>query len=144
MLPLEASVGPTFGLRTGSRVFGPISNHRPEIFDRRAARAFPVGDFSRNGPYVVQNGPLGVSEQVRIHETWEKEPLGFPTGLARDRHAARDGCALVLGFLSPGPPSSQQPFLEFFSPLFTKNSLFFSFFSLLGPWPPPVTIPTPW
>uniref|UniRef100_A0A2N9GWE7 DUF7745 domain-containing protein n=1 Tax=Fagus sylvatica TaxID=28930 RepID=A0A2N9GWE7_FAGSY len=58
MLPLETSFGPTFDLRTGSRV-------------------------------SVQNGPLGVSEQVRIRETWEKEPLGFPTGLAHDRHARR-------------------------------------------------------
>jgi hypothetical protein len=30
-----------------------------------------------------------VSEQVQIREMWEKEPLGFPTGLARDHHVRR-------------------------------------------------------
>jgi hypothetical protein len=35
----------------------------------------------------VQNGPLGVSEQGQIRVVWEKEPLGFPTELARDHHA---------------------------------------------------------
>ena len=39
-----------------------------------------MGDF-------LQNGPLGVSEQGQIRVVWEKEPLGFPTGLARDDHA---------------------------------------------------------
>jgi hypothetical protein len=88
MLPFEASFGPTFDLRTGSRVSGRFL-FVDSIFDHRTAQDFPLGDSLRNGPYIVQNGPLGVSEQVRIRETWEKEPLGFPTGLAHDRHARR-------------------------------------------------------
>jgi hypothetical protein len=93
----------------------------------------------------VQNGPLGVSEQVQIRKTWEKEPLGFPTGLAHDRHARRMMVMReFLAFLNSDPPSSQQLFFEFSSPLFTKNSSFFSFFGLLGPWPLQVMIPTPW
>jgi hypothetical protein len=81
-----------------------------------------------------------VSEQVRIRETWEKEPLGFPTGLAHDRHARRMMVMReFLAFLNSSSPSSQQPFFEFSSPLFTKNSSFFSFSWLLQ-----VVIPTPW
>jgi hypothetical protein len=37
----------------------------------------------------VQNGPLGMSEQGQIRVAWKKEPLGFPTGLARDHHTPR-------------------------------------------------------
>jgi hypothetical protein len=121
-----------------ARVSGPVLGCRAEIFDHRTAQDFPIGDFLRNGPYIVQNGPLGVSEKGPIRVVWEKEPLGFPTGLARDHHAP------VSAFLSHAPSSNQQPFLEFFSPFFTKNSPFFPFLSLLGPWPPPVMIPTPW
>ena len=48
-----------------------------------------MGDFLQNGLHIVQNGPLGVSEQGQICVAGKKEPLGFPTGLARDRHAPR-------------------------------------------------------
>ena len=48
-----------------------------------------MGDFLQNGLHIVQNGPLGVSEQGQIRVVWEKELLGFPTGLARDHHASR-------------------------------------------------------
>ena len=97
-----------------------------------------MGDFLQNGLHIVQNGPLGVSEQGQIRVVWEIEPLGFPTGLARDDHA------LVSIYLNHAPPSNQQPFLEFLHSFFTKNSPFFLFLSLLGPWPPQVMIPTPW
>ena len=48
-----------------------------------------MGDFLPNDLHIVQNGPLGVSEQGQIRVVWEKEPLGFPTGLTRDHHARR-------------------------------------------------------
>ena len=95
-----------------------------------------MGDFLQNDLHIVQNGPLGVSEQGQIRVVWEKEPLGFPTGLARDHHTP------VSAFLSHAPPSNQQPFLELLYSSFTKNSPFFPFLSLLGSWPPQVMIPT--
>ena len=54
-----------------------------------------MGDFLQNGLHIVQNGPLGVSEQGQIRVVWEKEPLGFPTGLARD-HPARSPASFRL------------------------------------------------
>ena len=63
-----------------------------EIFQNpfeKFARDLPVGDFLPNNFHIVQNRRLGVSEQGQIRVVWEKEPLGFPTGLARDHHAPR-------------------------------------------------------
>ena len=48
-----------------------------------------MGDFLQNSLHIVQNGSLGMSEQGQIRVVWEKEPLGFPTGLARDDHTRR-------------------------------------------------------
>ena len=62
---------------------------RAGIFNHQTARDLPVDDFLPNDLHIVQNGPLGVSEQGQIRVVWEKEPLGFPTGLARDHHAPR-------------------------------------------------------
>ena len=48
-----------------------------------------MSDFPQDDSYTVQNGPLGVSKQGRTCMGWEKELLGFPTGLAREHHARR-------------------------------------------------------
>uniref|UniRef100_A0A2N9IFM5 DUF7745 domain-containing protein n=1 Tax=Fagus sylvatica TaxID=28930 RepID=A0A2N9IFM5_FAGSY len=51
--------------------FGSVPSRRAEIFDHRTARDFPIGDSPQNGPYTVQNGPLGVSEQGQIRVSLE-------------------------------------------------------------------------
>ena len=65
------------------------SGRQVGIFDHQIARDLLIGDFLQNSLHIVQNGPLGVSEQGQIRVVWEIEPLGFPTGLARDDHARR-------------------------------------------------------
>jgi hypothetical protein len=72
-----------------------------------------------------------VGEQVQIRETWEKEPLGFPTGLAHDRHARR--MMVMREFLaffklrSPFEPAIV--FRVFLSPLHQKLFIFLIFWS---------------
>jgi hypothetical protein len=87
-----------------------------------------MSDSPQNGSYIVQNKPLGASEQGRTYVGREKEPLGFPTGLARLHHVRRVMGTRESCYLRTQPSLKPAAIFEFFLPLLHQNLSVFSIF----------------